>query len=228
MLSAKTKNVICRFIDVLTLAVSAAMIVMVSIDAFNPRISFLHNGIYRQSQLWVCLVFMADFLAGLWNAPDRRRYVSRNWVLLVLSIPFAIAVQATGIHPGPIAAYVLHLMPMARALLALVLVLVFISGNRSIGLFVSYTAILLLIVYFTSLVFYLHESGVSPQVHDYWDALEFMSLQATTLGSDYYAQTTMGKLSVMIASCSGMLMLPVFTAALSHMVSRYVSKNQAQ
>ncbi len=227
MLSAKTRNVICRTVDMLTLTVSVALIIVVSLDAFSPRTDFLHNGIYRRSQLWVCLVFMADFAAGLWNAPDRRRYVARNWALLLLSIPFAIVAEAAGIHPGPIAAYVLHLMPMARGLLALVLVLVFISGNRSIGLFVSYTAILLLIVYFTSLVFYLHESGVSPQVRDYWDALEFMSLQATTLGSDYYAQTTMGKLSVMIASCSGMLMLPVFTAALSHMVSRYVSKNQA-
>ena len=44
MLSAKTRNIICRTVDMLTLTVSVALIIVVSLDAFSPRtdLSLIH------------------------------------------------------------------------------------------------------------------------------------------------------------------------------------------
>ena len=88
--------------------------------------------------------------------------------------------------------------------------------------------ILLLSIYFASLIFFLAERHVNPAVTDYWTALYWSILQATTLGASFYAVTTVGKAVAMVISVMGMLMFPLFTVYLTRIVKKYAAHDTPQ
>lgn len=214
---------ILGFLRIAVLAVSIALIVMISLDVFSNGISFPFSGIYMRSQLPVCLLFLADFFAELFFAARKGRFLRRNIFFFLISIPYTWLIQRLGLHPSGTVAYALHFMPTLRATMALAVVISFVSKNPVIGLFASYASILTLAVYFSSLIFYLHEGGVNPGVGSYWSALWWCCLQATTLGASFYAVTTVGKAIAMVLSMMGMLMFPLFTVYVTQIVKKYMS-----
>lgn len=222
----KTKNRmkdVARVLDFGVLAVSLALIVIISIDAFAPHAAPQGRGFYRLVQLPFCVLFLADFFAQLYLSPQRRRFFRRNFVILFISFPYGIILGAFGIAPISFGVAILHYLPTLRAVLAMAYVASFISRDRLIGLFASYALILILAIYFASLIFFLSERHVNPDVVGYWSALYWSILQATTLGASFYAVTTIGKAVAMVISVMGMLMFPLFTVYMTRIVKKYTA-----
>lgn len=208
---------------ILVVLASALLVAAISVDAFATDGDILLRGFYRSVQLPVCVVFLIGFFVDMYVSPRRARYFFSHLIILVLSIPYTAIVGAAGVKFGATASYVIHFVPTVRAVMALVVLVVFISKNRLVGFFLSYVLILALMVYFSSLIFFLYEgAGANPGVVSYWTALWWCVLQATTLGASFYACTTVGKAVAMALSVTGVMMFPVFTVYFTGVVRKYL------
>ena len=221
----RLRHIILTTIRMAVLVVSFALIVLISLDAFNTGIQFLKNDLYMKLQVPICILFLVDFFVGLAFSDDRRGYLKRNWLFFLVSIPYTALIHAIGLHVDGTWGYVLHFVPTPRATLAVAIVIGFVSTNKVIGLFASYLAIMVIAIYFSSLIFFLYEGGgVHPGVTCYWSALWWCSLEATTLGAPYYAITFIGKILAILMSGMGILLFPLFTVYLTQVVRRYIGK----
>lgn len=210
---------------------SAALVALLSVDAFTPGLGTrLEGGLYNRLQLPVCILYLLYFFVSMAASGQAGAYLRTRFPMLLISIPYVWLLGLFDIHTQGAVAYVLHFMPSFRAALALTLVTRFISMSRLTGLFVSYAIILALAIYFSSIIFYLHEGGVNPAVTDYPTALWWCLMQATTLGASFYAVTVQGKAVAMVVSVMGMVMLPLFTVLLTQAIRKTVTvknnKNQ--
>lgn len=203
------------------LALSIALIVFISIDIYN-KIDFIQNRFYMQFQYYVCLVFIADFFIELLLTPrgERKRYLRRRWIYLLLSIPYLTIIDTWQIDVNSNILYWLRFIPLARGALALAIIYDYLSHNQMKSILAVYISILILVVYFASLIFFEREQPVNPPVSSYWQALWWSGMQATTLGCDIYPVTVIGKILAVVLSIMGMIMFPLFTVYLTDMIIR--------
>ena len=89
----------------------------------------------------------------------------------------------------------------------------------------SYLAIMLLVVYFCSLIFFQREHSVNPQVGTYWDALWWAAMNMSTVGCYINPMTMAGKIVAVVLPVSGMIIFPLFTVYLTNYVSRNTKKD---
>lgn len=214
-----------RLVNIMRLAVfvlSALLIVFISVDTFTDS-DFMRNHAYMTFQLWVCLFFIADFFVELAMSPQKMRYVRRNWLFLVLSVPYLNIVNAMHIEVTYHELYWLRFVPLARATMALAIVVGYVSKNRITSLLASYVMVLAAMVYFGSIVFFNAERGVNPQVVTYWNALWWAGMDATTIGCDIQPVTPTGKVVSAVLAVMGVAVFPLFTVYVTTMMRRYAS-----
>lgn len=96
--------------------------------------------------------------------------------------------------------------------------------NKATGLFISYLATLIFTIYFASLAFYVFEHHVNPLVKNYDDALWWAAMDATTVGSNIEAVTTIGRILSVLLAALGMMMFPIFTVYVTNLLTK--SKKQ--
>lgn len=215
------------FMNMVVLVLSVMLIVWISIDTFK-RVDFLDNHAYMTFQFWVCVVFILDFFIELRYAPDKWRYFRHRFVFLLLSIPYLNIINQMDIHLSHDALYFVRFIPLARGALALSIVMGYLSSNAVTSLFMSYLAIMILIGYFCTLIFYQREAGVNPQVNSYWTALWWSAMNMSTVGCDISPVTVSGKIVAVVLPVSGMIIFPLFTVYLTDYVTRQVKKTKDQ
>lgn len=93
--------------------------------------------------------------------------------------------------------------------------------NKATGLFISYLVTLLFTIYFSSLAFFLFEKGVNPGVKTYGDAVWWAFMDATTVGSNIVAVTTVGKVLSVLLAAIGMMMFPIFTVYVTNILTKH-------
>lgn len=202
------------------LILSALLIVFISIDTFK-HIPFLENHTYMTFQFWVCIVFILDFFIGLALADDRWHYTRRRFLFLLLSIPYLNIVNYFGVHLSSDELYWVRFIPLARGALAMSIVVGYLSTNRVSSLFGSYITILVAAIYFGSLIFFAREHSVNTLVPDYWAALWWACMDATTIGCPIQPVTVTGKIIGCVLSCMGVMIFPLFTVYITTLVQRY-------
>lgn len=212
------------FIDGLhwtVLLLSVLLIVFISYDTFKG-IPFLENRAYMTFQLFVCLAFIADFFVELWFTPREGRgsYFRSRWLFLLLSIPYLNIVYGAGLDLSPQTLYFIRFLPLARGVLAMVIVFNYLASSKITGIFVSYVAILLMTVYFASLIFFEREQPVNPGVTSYWDSVWWCCMETTSLGCSLSPVTVVGKVLAVLLSLMGMIIFPLFTVYLSSVITR--------
>ncbi|WP_301345050.1 potassium channel family protein, partial [uncultured Muribaculum sp.] len=79
--------------------------------------------------------------------------------------------------------------------------------------------------YFASLIFLEKEQPVNNMVPNYGAALWWACMDATTIGSNIYPVTVVGKILAVILAGMGMMMFPLFTVYVTNMVQRYNKKH---
>lgn len=118
---------------------------------------------YLTIQLIVCLVFLADFFVRWAAAGDRGRYLRRNLLYLLISIPWLNISAWCGADMTHDWGLVVGMMPLVRAFLAMAIVVEWLVGdNRIHRLFAAYLFTVVVFTYLSALVFYDYEVAVNP------------------------------------------------------------------
>ncbi len=219
----KHRNYLLGFMNFVVLVLSVLLIVWISIDTFK-RVNFLENHAYMTFQFWVCIVFIIDFFVELGYAPDKWKFVRRRFVFLILSIPYLNIINQMDIKLSADALYFVRFIPLARGALALSIVISYLSSNAVTSLFMSNMAIMILVGYFCSLIFYQREAGVNPEVNSYWTALWWSAMNMSTVGCNISPVTVSGKIVAVVLPVAGMIIFPLFTVYLTDFVTRQVKK----
>lgn len=225
MIADNIRNDIIRIMRIIIMVLSVALIVYISIDTFRDE-DFLRNHNYMTFQFWVCIVFLADFFIELFISERKWDYVKLHWLFFILSIPYLNILTLTHLHISHDAMYVLRFVPLARGVLALGIVLNYISNNRFIGLFVTYLSVVVLVTYFSCMIFYQVEHQINNQVTGYGAAFWWGCTQLTTLGSDIYPVTTIGRVLCCVLSGMGIIMFPLFTVYATGLINKYIHTNR--
>lgn len=195
---------------IMLLIVAWGLIALITYDTLN-NISFLTNPFYLKIQLWICLFFLFDIAVEFTLSEHRWRYLARNIFFVLVSIPYPYIIHALDLQVIPEVAYALRFMPLLRAAYVFGLVTGIMSKNIVTSLFGGYILMLVTILYCMSLMFFVEEHFVNPQVTDYWQALWYTIMQMSTCGSNIAPVTFTGKVISIILAGSGLILFPVFT-----------------
>ena len=189
-------------LHVIILILSLFLVISISVDTFKG-IPFYEQSVYMKVQLWICALFLADFVLEWFLAEKKGHYVATHFIFLLVAIP-----------------YMLRFIPLVRGGYAMAIVVGWLTYNRASGLFVSYLTMLLATVYFSSLAFYVMEHGPNPLVKGYGDALWWAFMDVTTVGSNIIAVTPTGRVLSVLLAALGMMMFPIFTVYVTSLVER--------
>ena len=94
-----------------------------------------------------------------------------------------------------------------------------INSDKVSSLFRAYITLFIVIVYFSSLMFYVEEHSVNSGVDTYWSALWWTIMTLTTAGCYITEVTTVGKILSVVLSAGGLILFPVFTVYVANAVS---------
>ena len=220
----KPADIVEWVMHTVVLILSILLIVFISYDTFKG-IDFLSNHAYMTFQLWVCLVFIVDFFVEMVLAPRKWRYLGHRILFLLISIPYLNIVSMANLHLGSEALYFVRFIPLLRGALALSIVFGYFSKNAITSFFMSYIVILVMVVYFCSLIFFQYEQAVNPQVQSYWTALWWSAMNCSTVGCDIPAVSVEGRIVEVVLPVTGMIIFPLFTVYLTDYVKRHSGAN---
>lgn len=162
-------------------------------------------------------IFLIDFAIRFVLAPNKGRYVTRNWLtavsLLVPALRFLRVVR------------VFRLFYLTRAARGAQVIRVVSSINRGIRSLrghmqrrgIGYVVILTVIVVFVgAAAIYSFEGQASGgAIGDYWDALYWSAMMLTTLGSEYWPATGEGRVITFLLALYALSMFGYITATLA-------------
>ncbi|EQM95186.1 potassium channel family protein [Oxalobacter paraformigenes] len=208
---------ILNFLHIVILALSLFLLISISYDTFN-NLSFLNQRLYLDIQLWICLFFLFVFFFELFLSKHRKHYLATHFLFLLVSIPYLNIIDYFGITFSPETTYMIRFIPMIRGGYALAIVVGWLTYSRASSLFISYVTMLAATVYFASMIFFVLEHKVNPMVTGYPAALWWATMDVTTVGSNIYAATPVGKIMSVLLAALGMMLFPIFTVYITNLV----------
>ncbi|MCM1482861.1 MAG: ion transporter [Muribaculaceae bacterium] len=207
----------------IVLVLSLALVIYLSVNILSD-VDFMKNTTYMRFQLMVCMVFMAVFFIEFALSRHKWHYLCHRWLFFFLSVPYVYILGALQVPLSPEVIYFIHFVPLARGVLAGSMVVGYVSSNRITGIFFSYIVVMLAFVYFGSLIFWVREQGLNPELPDYGAALWWACSQATTVGCTIYPVSAAGKIIAAVLAVLGTTMFPLFTVYITNVVQGFVSK----
>ena len=201
---------IVRLLDILVLIASAVIVVMVSYETLSTSSAYDVQTVLNV-QLWVCVVFLLDYLANFFVSDSKWRYFRRNILFLLVAVPYMNIVDYMGIDLSHHASLLIRLVPLMRGGYGMALLIWRFNRSKMAKLFFTYLVSVVAMIYFGSILFYSVERGVNPMVTGYWNALWWACMDMTTVGSNIYAVTMTGQILSVFLAALGMMMFPIFT-----------------
>ena len=94
------KKGIYGILHVIILLLSLFLVISISIDTFKG-IPFYEQSVYMEVQLWICALFLADFVLEWFLATDKMRYVATHFIFLLwlFLIRISLPIWAGLSHP---------------------------------------------------------------------------------------------------------------------------------
>lgn len=183
------------------------------------------SAFYLNVQLAVCVVFLLDFFV-LWSAAQRKmRYLGRNLLFLLISIPWLNILGWCGVSVTRDWGVVVGLLPVLRAFLAMVIIVRWLtSDNKMRRMLVAYVFTVVIFTYISGLVFFEYEAGVNPKLHGFGNALWWAWMNVTTVGAEIFPVTAIGKVFCIMLPSLGMMFFPIFT---TYVLQEYTHKEEA-
>lgn len=211
--------------NILVLFGSIVIIAILSLEILD-LIPFGDDHYISYIQFWVCMVFIIDFFIRLISKDDKIRFFIRNIFFLIVSIPYSYIAQNMNIQLTETQHIIIRSIPLIRGGYGLAIMIGWITKSRIANLFVSYITSLIAMVYFASIIFYSIEKPLNNMVVNYWDALWWACMDVTTVGSNIYAVTTIGKILSVLLAALGMMMFPIFTAYITTIYQEKKTENK--
>lgn len=219
------KGGIYSILHVIILLLSIFLVICISIDTFKNE-AFYNEPRFMDVQLWICVIFLADFFIEFFISPDKKHYLATHFIFFLVSVPYNSIIDHYGWDFSPMLTYCLRYIPLIRGGYAMSIVVSWFAYNKAAGLFVSYLTTLLFTIYFASLAFYLFEKGPNPLVKDYTDALWWAAMDATTVGSNIIAVTPVGRVLSVVLAAIGMMMFPIFTVYITNIITSHNQRKE--
>lgn len=192
------------------LLVALVPVITATVDTLHTR-GFEQSDLGRRLQLAVCLLLALEFVVEYFLAENRRRYVLTHWPFLLLCVPAAAILEAQGIGLPSHWLFVLNLLPAARGVFIISDLIMMTRAVTVDSIFYAYLALLLGVLYVSSLMFYVAEYGINPLVHSYRSAVYWAVMSMTTTGSNIAEYTSIGRALGVFVSAMGLVLFPVFT-----------------
>lgn len=208
---AQNDNPLIKFLNILVLISSIAILVVISIELLSST-AILSERFILNFHLIVCSFFLADFFVRWYYSHEGWHFLGRNIFLLLVSIPYLNIAYASSAHLSHTAWVLLRLIPIARGIYGVSMIVSWMTRSKMTNLFATYLVILFTTIYFCSIMFYFVEHGPNPMVKDYWDAFNWSLMNVTTVGSNIFGVTKLGQSLAVILAASGMIFFPIFTA----------------
>lgn len=218
------------FLQLSVLVLCGYLIYLISLVVFRGQ-TFFESPVLMNSQLWICIwfiiVFFIEFFA---SGKEKWRYLRRNLIFLLISIPYLNIIDMMGWNSdfSGHEIEIIRFMPLMRGGYALAFIVKWFSRNKISSMFLSYLMILFSCIYFCSLIFFELERGVNPPVTNYGEAAWWAFMNATTVGSNIIAVTTVGKILSVLLAALGMMMFPLFTVYITNLVMEVQAKKKAE
>ena len=94
------KKGIYGILHIVILLLSLFLIISISIDTFKG-IPFYTQSVYMKVQLWICVLFLVDFVLEFILADNKKRYFITHFISLLVAIPNKITLAIWGGHFRP-------------------------------------------------------------------------------------------------------------------------------
>lgn len=217
-------STLLRIFSLLTLFASILLLASLSLEVLYSRAFAEFSEMYTWAMLVVCVIFLADFLLMMLASSDRWRFLARNFVMLLVSIPYHFIIGLLGVVPGHLTTMILSAIVMLRAVMALYITLRWLIERRATRLLWVYIATVAMCTYFASLLFYEYESPVNSSVKNFGDALWWAAMNLTTVGAEIFPVTAIGKVICVLLPILGTAMFPVLTVYITSLYNRHAAK----
>ena len=214
---------IYNVLHLIILALSLFLVISISIDTFND-IPFQTEKSYLKVQLWICLFFLFDFFLELFLSKNKGKYLKNHILFFIISIPYLNLIDYYHVVLSEEVKYFVRFIPLVRGGYALAIIVGRFTKSKVTSLFVSYLTMLLATVYFSSLLFFTVEKSLNPALKDYSDSLWWAFMNVTTVGSNIYAVTLVGKILSILLAALGMMMFPIFTVYITSVFQKVNNK----
>lgn len=182
-----------------------ALLVVELIWGLAPMLQLLVNVIWG--------LFIVDFALKFALAPDKPRFLRRNWLTLVsLAIPALRVVRVAGIMRFFVAARGVRLVRVITSLNRGVKSLRLAMDRRGIGYVVALTAVVTLTGAAGMFAF---ERGAGSGISSFGSALWWTAMLMTTLGSESWPQTAEGRMLGFLLALYAVSVFGYITASLA-------------
>jgi hypothetical protein len=213
-----------HYTQLVALALSVLLIIFISVAVFSGQ-QLTDSQLYMQAQFWICVAYIVLYGYTVAMQPRRRmRYALRNVHLLLIAVPYINIITALHIDLHPAVMQNLHFIPLLRGAFAIVLIMRHLTTTRIMSIFMSYLTIVVLMIYFSSLLIFMREHPCNPQITGYPTALWWCALQFTTIGAPINPVTPTGKTLAAILAAMGVVMFPLFTVYLIQTLKSLLSR----
>ena len=212
-----------HFVNILTIILSFGLIAFISFDTFRGA-DYLENPLYMKYQFYVCILFLIEYLYRFVTSEHKLRYFVLTLPFLFIAIPYLNIIEQYNIHVDHEVLRYICFIPIVRGIVALVVVVNYVSENLASTVFVSYLIVLVPFIYMSGLIFYVAEKAVNPDIKNFWNALWWAGMNASTVGCYINPATPIGKVLSLILSLVGLIMFPLFTVYFGQMVTNYNNK----
>lgn len=216
-------QVIRRIFNVLSLVSGILLLVAMSWEILTGE-SDHFSPTYLWIQLFVCLVFMADFFVRMTVEEHKGRFFLRNCCFLLISIPYMNIIAWTGIEVPRQWSILIVAVPLLRVVAALYIVIRWWLDKKISQLLWAYVFMVLSFSYVSALIFFDFERDVNSGLQNFGDALLWVALNVTAVGADISPVTAVGKILNVLLPVFGMLLFPIITA---YVVQKFPGGNVA-
>ena len=169
------------------------------------------RGVLDFADYAVCILFFVDFLASLWSAPNRLRYMRTwGWLDLLSSIPMVDIVRWGRL------ARIVRILRVLRALKATKLLTSLVAKQRAQNAFLSASLAALLLIVFCSVAVLKFEDNPESNIKSAEDAIWWAFTTITTVGyGDRYPTSPEGRFIAGILMCAGVGLFGTFSGFLA-------------
>lgn len=214
----RVQNLLLLLFHALVIAGAVILVLLISSDTFR-NISFLGDPRYLKAQFWICMLFLIDIAVDFFMSPKKWSYILSHLFFFLICIPYINIFDYMGWPIVGEMRFVMRVVPMIRAAYVLAMITGTFSRSRVTDLFTCYIILLLTIVYFSSMMFYVEEHLVNPDLTSYWQALWWSVMNMTTAGCYINEYTAVGRVLSVILSGGGLILFPVFTVYVADAVT---------
>lgn len=214
-----------RIFSILTLVASILLLASLSLEVLSSRDLAEFSQLYTWAMLAVCMIFLVDFFLMMWASSNRWNFLGRNFVMLILSIPYHFIINLVGVVPDHLMTVILSVVVVLRAVMALFITLRWLIERRATRLLWAYITTVAMCTYFASLLFYEYESPVNSSVRNFGDALWWAAMNLTTVGAEIFPVTAIGKVICVMLPILGTAMFPVLTVYITSLYNRHVASS---